>query len=148
MGYRAIKSCTAPARRFGPQLAPQRSFVSCFDAMPAESAPLSYAEFQRVDIRVGRIVQVEDFPAARKPAFRLQIDFGPGIGVKKSSAQLTRHYSREALLDRLVVAVVNFPPRQIGPFMSEVLTLGVPDQDGEVVLLVPEQDVPLGGRMF
>jgi tRNA-binding protein len=116
--------------------------------MPAESAPLSYAEFQRVDIRVGRIVQVEDFPAARKPAFRLQIDFGPGIGVKKSSAQLTRHYSREALLDRLVVAVVNFPPKQIGPFMSEVLTLGVPDQDGEVVLLVPEQDVPLGGRMF
>jgi tRNA-binding protein len=116
--------------------------------MPAESAPLSYAEFQRVDIRVGRIVQVEDFPAARKPAYKLQIDFGSGIGVKKSSAQLTRHYSREALLNRLVVAVVNFPPRQIGPFMSEVLTLGVPDSDGEVVLLVPEQDVPIGGRMF
>ena len=116
--------------------------------MPAESAPLSYAEFQRVDIRVGRIVRVEDFPAARKPAYKLQIDFGAEIGLKKSSAQLTRHYSKEELLHRLVVAVVNFPPRQIGPFMSEVLTLGVPDSDGAVVLLVPEQDVPIGGRMF
>ena len=116
--------------------------------MPAESAPLSYAEFQRVDVRVGRVVLVEDFPAARKPAYRLQIDFGPGIGVKKSSAQATKHYSREQLLHRLVVAVVNFPPKQIGPYMSEVLTLGVPDGDGEVVLLVPEQDVPVGGRMF
>ena len=116
--------------------------------MPAESAPLSYAEFQRVDIRVGRIVGVEDFPAARKPAYKLQIDFGAEIGLKKSSAQLTSHYSKEELLHRLVVAVVNFPPRQIGPFMSEVLTLGVPDRDGAVVLLVPEQDVPIGGRMF
>jgi tRNA-binding protein len=116
--------------------------------MPDESAPLSYAEFQRVDIRVGRIVRVEDFPAARKPAYKLQIDFGAEIGLKKSSAQLTQHYSKEELLQRLVVAVVNFPPRQIGPFMSEVLTLGVPDSDGAVVLLVPEQDVPIGGRMF
>jgi tRNA-binding protein len=116
--------------------------------MPAESAPLSYAEFQRVDVRVGRVVLVEDFPAARKPAYRLQIDFGPDIGVKKSSAQATTHYSREQLLHRLVVAVVNVPPKQIGPYMSEVLTLGVPDGDGEVVLLVPEQDVPVGGRMF
>ena len=123
-------------------------FVSCFDAMPDESAPLSYAEFQRVDVRVGRIVRVEDFPAARKPAYKLQIDFGAEIGVKKSSAQLTRHYSKDELLDRLVVAVVNFPPRQIGPFMSEVLTLGVPDSEGAVVLLVPEQDVPIGGRLF
>ncbi len=131
-----------------PQLAPHLAFVSCFDAMPDESAPLSYAEFQRVDVRVGRIVRVEDFPAARKPAYKLQIDFGAEIGVKKSSAQLTRHYSKEELLHRLVVAVVNFPPRQIGPFMSEVLTLGVPDSDGAVVLLVPEQDVPIGGRMF
>ena len=131
-----------------PQLARHRAFVSCFDTMPDESAPLSYAEFQRVDIRVGRIVRVEDFPAARKPAYKLQIDFGAEIGLKKSSAQLTRHYSREELLHRLVVAVVNFPPRQIGPFMSDVLTLGVPDSDGEVVLLVPEQDVPIGGRMF
>jgi len=116
--------------------------------MTAEPALLSYAEFQRVDIRVGRIVRVEDFPAARKPAYKLQIDFGAEIGLKKSSAQLTRHYSKEELLHRLVVAVVNFPPRQIGPFMSEVLTLGVPDSDGAVVLLVPEQDVPIGGRMF
>jgi tRNA-binding protein len=116
--------------------------------MAVESAPLSYAEFQRIDIRVGRIVLVEDFPAARKPAYKLQIDFGAGIGVKKSSAQVTRHYSKEQLLHRLVVAVVNFPPKQIGPYISEVLTLGVPDGDGEVVLLVPEQDVPIGGRMF
>ena len=116
--------------------------------MPAGSAPLSYAEFQRVDVRVGRIVLVEDFPAARKPAFTLQIDFGADIGVKKSSARATKHYSKEQLLHRLVVAVVNFPPKQIGPYMSDVLTLGVPDGDGEVVLLVPEQDVPVGGRMF
>jgi tRNA-binding protein len=116
--------------------------------MHAESAPLSYAEFQRIDIRVGRIVLVEEFPAARKPAYKLQIDFGADIGVKKSSVQVTKHYSREQLLNRLVVAVVNFPPKQIGPYMSEVLTLGVPDSDGDVVLLVPEQDVPVGGRMF
>ena len=116
--------------------------------MPAESAPLSCAEFQRVDIRVGRIVLVEDFPAARKPAYKLQVDFGAPIGVKKSSAQATKHYTKEALLNRLVVAVVNFPPKQIGPYMSEVLTLGVPDEEGGVVLLVPERDVPLGGRMF
>ena len=116
--------------------------------MPDESAPLSYAEFQRVDVRVGRIVRVEDFPAARKPAYKLQIDFGAEIGLKKSSAQLTRHYSKEELLHRLVVAVVNFPPRQIGPFMSEVLTLGVPDEDGAVVLVVPDKDVPLGGKLF
>ena len=111
-------------------------------------APLAYAEFQRVDIRVGRIVGVDDFPEARKPAYRLRIDFGADIGIKKSSAQVTRHYTKTQLFDRLVVAVVNFPPKQIGPFMSEVLTLGVPDVDGEVVLLVPEQDVPIGGRMF
>ena len=116
--------------------------------MTAEPAPLSYAEFQRVDIRVGRIVAVEDFPEARKPAYRLRIDFGGEIGVKKSSAQATRHYSKEALVNRLVVAVVNFPPKQIGPYMSEVLTLGVPDGEGGVVLLVPERDVPLNGRMF
>ena len=116
--------------------------------MAAEAAPLSYAEFQRVDIRVGRIVLVEDFPAARKPAYKLQIDFGADIGVRKSSAQVTKHYSKDQLLHRLVVAAVNFPPKQIGPFISEVLTLGVPDADGDVVLLVPDQDVPLGGRMF
>jgi tRNA-binding protein len=116
--------------------------------MTGDVARLSYAEFLRVDIRVGRIVGVEDFPAARKPAYKLLIDFGPDIGIRKSSAQATKHYTKEQLADRLVVAVVNFPPKQIGPFMSEVLTLGVPDGDGEVVLLVPEQDVPIGGRMF
>jgi tRNA-binding protein len=116
--------------------------------MAVEATRISYADFDRVDIRVGRIVAVEDFPAARKPAYRLQIDFGHGLGVKKSSAQVTKHYAKEQLLNRLVVAVVNFPPKQIGPFMSEVLTLGVPDSDGEVVLLTPERDVPLGGRMF
>jgi len=111
-------------------------------------APLSYAEFERVDIRVGRIVDVSDFPEARKPAYKFRIDFGPPIGVRKSSAQATKHYAKADLLNRLVVAVVNFPPKQIGPYMSEVLTLGVPDGDGGVVLLTPERDVPIGGRMF
>jgi tRNA-binding protein len=113
-----------------------------------QTAPLSYAEFERVDIRVGRVIDVQDFPEARKAAYRLRIDFGPAIGIKKSSAQATKHYSKEQLLDRLVVAVVNFAPKQIGSFMSEVLTLGVPDGDGSVVLLTPERDVPIGGRMF
>jgi tRNA-binding protein len=116
--------------------------------MPGELAPLSYAEFERVDIRVGRIIDVQDFPEARKPAYKLRIDFGPELGTRKSSAQVTKHYVKGDLVNRLVVAVVNFPPRQIGPFMSEVLTLGVPDADGAVVLLTPERDVPLGGRMF
>ena len=110
--------------------------------------PISYADFDKVDIRVGRIVRAEAFPEARKPAYKLRIDFGGAIGVKKSSAQATKHYSKEALLNRLVIAVVNFPPKQIGPYMSEVLTLGVPDGDGGVVLLSPERDVPLGGKMF
>lgn len=105
-------------------------------------------DFDKIDIRVGRIVAVEDFPAARKPAYKLQIDFGSEIGLKKSSAQATTHYTREQLMNRLVVAVVNFPPKQIGPYMSEVLTLGVPDGSGGVVLLIPERDVPVGGRMF
>jgi len=116
--------------------------------MHGDPAPLSYAEFERVDIRVGRIIDVQDFPEARKPAYRLRIDFGPDLGIRKSSAQVTKHYVKGDLVNRLVVAVVNFPPRQIGPFMSEVLTLGVPDADGAVVLLTPECDVPLGGRMF
>jgi tRNA-binding protein len=119
-----------------------------FRTMTVAATPLSYAEFLRVDIRVGRIVAVEDFAAARKPAYKLRIDFGESIGVKKSSAQATKYYTKDELLDRLVVAVVNFPPKQIGPFMSEVLTLGVPDGDGDVVLLVPERGVPIGGRMF
>jgi tRNA-binding protein len=109
---------------------------------------IAFDDFLKIDVRVGRILAAEPFPEARKPAFRLTIDFGPEIGVKKSSAQITRHYRLEDLPGRLVVAVVNFPPRQIGPMMSEVLTLGVPDADGEVVLLQPSRDVPLGGRLY
>ena len=109
---------------------------------------ISYADFEKVDIRVGRITRAEPFPQARKPAFRLWVDFGPEIGEKRSSAQITKHYTIEALIGRQVLAVVNFPPRQIGSVMSEVLVLGVPDEDGEVVLLAPSQQVPLGGRMF
>jgi tRNA-binding protein len=108
---------------------------------------ISWDDFMKVDIRVGRVTRVEDFPEARKPAWKLFIDFGSEIGEKRSSAQITG-YTREELEDTLVVAVVNFPPRQIGPFMSEVLTLGVPDEDGNVILLRPTHDVPLGGRMF
>ncbi|MCU0817425.1 MAG: tRNA-binding protein [Cypionkella sp.] len=109
---------------------------------------ITYDDFQKVDIRVGRVVRAEPFPEARKPAIKLWVDFGPEIGEKRSSAQLTRHYTPEGLVGRLVMGVVNFPPRQIGKVMSEVLVLGVPDADGEVVLLSPDQDVPLGGRMF
>ncbi len=109
---------------------------------------ISYEDFQKVDIRVGRIVEAEPFPEARKPAFKLRVDFGAEIGVKRSSAQITKHYTPEALIGRQVLAVVNFPPRQIGPVRSEVLVLGLPDETGEVVLIGPGQDVPLGGRMF
>ena len=109
---------------------------------------ITFGDFDRVDLRVGRIIRAEDFPQARKPAYKLTIDFGPAIGTRSSSAQLTRHYRRDELEGRLIVAVVNFPPRQIGPFMSQVLTLGVPDAEGAVVLLVPDHDVPLGGKMF
>ncbi|MCZ8150771.1 MAG: tRNA-binding protein [Rhodobacteraceae bacterium] len=109
---------------------------------------ITYDDFQKVEIRVGRIVRAEPYPEARKPAIKLWVDFGPEIGEKRSSAQLTRHYTPEGLLGRLVMGVVNFPPRQIGKVMSEVLVLGVPDAEGEVVLLAPDQDVPLGGRMF
>jgi len=116
--------------------------------MTVDAAPLSYAEFERVDIRVGRIVEVLDFPEARKPAYKLRIDFGSALGIRTSSAQATKHYSKDDLLNRLVLAVVNFPPKQIGPHLSDVLTLGVPDGAGGVVLLIPERDVPLGGRMF
>ena len=108
---------------------------------------IDYEDFVKVDIRVGGIVRVEDFPEARKPAWKLYIDFGPELGEKRSSAQVT-NYTREELEGSLVMAVVNFPPRQIGPFMSEVLTLGVPDEDGSVILLRPTDDVPVGGRMF
>ena len=109
---------------------------------------ISYDDFEKVDIRVGKIIKVEDFPQARKPAYKLQIDFGPEIGVKRSSAQITKYYTKDELLGRLVMGVVNFPPKQIGPFRSECLTLGVPDEHGNVVLLSPTQDVPVGGKMF
>jgi len=110
--------------------------------------PIGYDDFLKVDIRVGTVIEVKPFPEARKPAFQLRIDFGPEIGVKKSSAQITRHYTPELLVGRQVAAVVNFPPRQIGPMMSEVLTLGFPDETAEVVLIGPGHKVPDGGRMF
>ena len=117
--------------------------------MASDPAPqITIDDFLKVDVRVGTIVDVEDFPEARKPAFKLTIDFGSDIGRKRSSAQITTHYSHESLLGRRVAAVVNFPPRQIGPFMSEVLTLGFPDEAGEVVLIAPDLPVPDGGRLF
>lgn len=109
---------------------------------------INFDDFLKVDIRVGRVVEAAPFPQARKPAIKLMIDFGPDLGVKKSTAQITGHYRPDELVGRQVLAVVNFPPRQIGPAMSEVLTLGVPDEDGEVVLLHPDLTVPVGGRMF
>lgn len=111
-------------------------------------AAISWADFQKVDVRVGQIVAAEVFKEARRPAYVLRIDFGPTIGVKKSSAQITRHYTPEELVGRRVLAVINFPPKQIGPLRSEVLTLGVPDEAGEVVLVTPDLDVPLGGRLY
>ena len=109
---------------------------------------ITYDDFEKVDIRVGIITRAEPFPEARKPAIKLWVDFGGDIGEKRSSAQITRHYTPEGLVGRQVLAVVNFPPRQIGKVLSEVLVLGVPDVDGEIVLIGPGQDVPLGGRMF
>src|ERR1700761_3787798 len=115
----------------------------------APAAPeISFDQFLAVDIRVGRVLAVEPFPEARKPAYKLNIDFGPVIGIKRSSAQLADNYTPEALIGRLVAAVVNFPPRQIGKFMSEVLTLGFPDEQGNVVLFAPDKPVPNGGRLF
>ncbi|MDW4497345.1 tRNA-binding protein [Sulfitobacter sp. D35] len=111
-------------------------------------AEISFDEFLKVDIRVGTVTRAEAFPEARKPAYKLWVDYGPEIGEKKSSAQITVHYALEDLVGMKVLGVVNFPPRQIGPFMSEALVLGAPDAEGEVVLLRPDKDVPNGGRMF
>ncbi len=113
-----------------------------------EPGAITFDDFMKVDIRAGTVIAAEPFPEARKPAFKLRIDFGPDIGVKRSSAQITKHYAPEALIGRQVMAVVNFPPRQIGPFMSEVLTLGFPDEAGEVVLCGPGHRVADGGRLF
>lgn len=109
---------------------------------------ISFDDFRKVDVRVGTIVKAEPFPEARKPSIRLVIYFGPEIGARKSSAQITKHYKPEDLVGRQVAAVLNFPPRQIGPMMSEVLTLGFPDEEGGVVLIAPDLKVPNGGRLF
>ncbi len=110
--------------------------------------PASIADFDRIDIRVGTVTDAQPFPEARKPAIKLVIDFGPEIGIKRSSAQITVHYTPQALIGRQVCAVVNFPPRRIGPFVSEVLTLGLPDETGAVVLIRPDFKLPDGGRLF
>ena len=118
------------------------------DASAPAAAEISFDQFLAVDIRVGTIVTAEPFPEARKPAYKLTIDFGPAIGVKRSSAQVTEHYATETLVGRQVAAVVNFPPRQIGKFMSEVLTLGFADEEGAVILFAPDRAVPNGSRLF
>lgn len=109
---------------------------------------ISFDDFMKVDIRVGVIVKAEPYPEARKPAIKLWVEFGPELGEKKSSAQITKHYTPEELPGKKVMAVVNFPPRQIGKFMSEILVLGIPDADNEVVLMTPDKDVPIGGRLY
>ena len=117
--------------------------------MPGSMADeISFEDFERVEIRVGTVIDAQPFPEARKPAIKLWVEFGGAIGVRKTSARITRHYSPDRLIGRQVLAVVNFPPRRIGPFMSEVLVLGVPDEEGEVVLLRPDLKAPDGGRMF
>lgn len=121
-----------------------RPFFICVKLFPM----ISYEDFSKVDIRVGKIVKVEDFPEARKRAYKLEIDFGVEIGIKKSSAQIVDLYKKEDLIDSLVLGVVNFPPKQIGPFVSECLTLGVPDEQGRVVLVRPDKNATIGGRLF
>jgi len=117
------------------------------DATNTHSEQIQFSDFLKVDIRVGTIVKVEDYPEARKPAYKLEIDFGP-LGKKRSSAQITQHYSKEDLLGKQVIAIVNFPPKQIGKFVSEVLTLGLPDENGLVVLTQPTRTVPNGNKLF
>ena len=112
------------------------------------AVPITFDDFPKVDIRIGTIVSAETFPEARKPAFKLKIDFGPAIGMRQSSAQITAHYRADELIGRQIAAVVNFPPRQIGKFMSEVLTLGFPDSQGEVILFAPDRATPNGARLF
>ncbi|HWA42329.1 MAG TPA: tRNA-binding protein [Hypericibacter adhaerens] len=116
--------------------------------VPLLRATITYEDFDRVDIRVGTIVAVDPFPEARRPAFKLQVDFGPEIGTRRTSAQVTKHYHPQTLIGRQVAAVVNFPAKQIGKFMSEVLVLGFPDHEGEVVLIGPERPVPNGGKLY
>ncbi len=116
--------------------------------MADDAETITYDDFQKVEVRVGTIVQTEPYPEARQPAFKLWVDFGAPLGVKKTSAQVTRHYDLEGLVGRQVAAVVNFPPKQIGKFMSEILVLGFPDAEGEVVLIGPERPVPNGGRLY
>lgn len=118
------------------------------DAKASAADTIAFDDFLKVDIRIGTIIAADPFPEARKPAFKLTIDFGEPIGVKRSSAQITEHYTLEELVGRQVAAVVNFPPRQIGPMRSDVLTLGFPDADGKVVLIGPSEPVPNGGRLF
>jgi tRNA-binding protein len=118
------------------------------DSAAPAADPIHFDQFLAVDIRCGTVIEALPFPEARKPAWKLRIDFGPGIGVKRSSAQITEHYRAEDLVGTKVAAVVNFPPRQIGPFMSEVLTVGFPDEQGRVVLVRPDRDVPDGARLF
>lgn len=118
------------------------------DQQAEAASPIGFEDFAKVDIRVGTVVEAEPFPQARKPSLKLTIDFGPVIGRKRSSAQVTAHYEPRELVGRQVAAVVNFPPRQIGPFMSQVLTLGFPDEAGEVVLVAPDAPVPDGARLF
>lgn len=109
---------------------------------------ISYDDFEKIDIRVGKIIKSETFPEARKPAYKLTIDFGPQIGVKKSSAQITKHYTIDELVGKQILGVVNFPPKQIGPFISESLTLGFADENGDVILAAPDSNSPLGSRLF
>jgi len=109
---------------------------------------IDFHDFEKIDIRVGRIIRTEDFPEARKPAYKLWVDFGVDLGVKKTSAQVVQNYTKESLIGRMVAAVVNFPPKQIGHYMSEILVLGFPDDQGHVTLIAPDKDVPLGGRLY